>query len=38
MRKENGLSIIALIIIIVILAVVAVFAYNKLQHFVDDCK
>ena len=38
MRKENGLSIIALIIIIVILAVVAVFAYNKLQHFVDDFK
>lgn len=36
MRKEEGLSIIALIFIIVILAIIAGFAYNKLQHFVDD--
>lgn len=38
MRKEDGLSIIALIFIIVILAVIAGFAYNKLQHVVNDIK
>ncbi len=38
MRKEDGLSAIALILIIVILAVVATLAFNKVQHVVDDLK
>lgn len=38
MRKEDGLSAIALIIIIVILAVIATFAFNKVQNVVDDLK
>lgn len=38
MRKEDGLSAIALIIIIVILVVIATFAFNKVQNVVDDLK
>lgn len=36
MRKEDGISIIALIFIILVLAIIAGFAYNKLQSFVTD--
>ncbi len=38
MRKEDGLSAIALILIIVILGVIATLAFNKVQHVVDDLK
>lgn len=38
MRKEDGLSAIALIFIVVILVVIAGFAFNKVQHVVDDLK
>lgn len=38
MRKEDGLSAIALIFIIVILVVIVGFAFDKVQHVVDDLK
>lgn len=38
MRKEDGLSAIALIIIVIILVIIAGFAVNKVQHVVDDLK
>lgn len=38
MRKQDGLSIIALIVVIAILVVLAGFAYNKIKVVVDDIK
>lgn len=38
MRKEDGLSAIALILIIVVLVIIAGVAFNKIQHVVDDFK
>ena len=38
MRRENGLSSIALIFIIVILAIILGFAFYKIQHVVNDFK
>lgn len=38
MRKEDGLSAIALIFIVVILILIAGFAFNKIQHVVNDLK
>lgn len=38
MRKEDGLTALALIIIIVILVIIGGVAFNKIQHVVDDLK
>lgn len=38
MRKQDGLSIIALVIIIAILVVIAGFIYNKAKNVVDEFK